>query len=109
MHRNVIFPGRCRDKAGQVVPYTTQAPIGSIDPLDLYKWLENYEAKTGGSVLALAHNGNLSNGIMFPVDAQYTGRKLDRHYVEAAGEVGAPVRGHPDQGRRRGAPVPLPR
>ena len=31
--------------------------------------------------LALAHNGNMSNGLMFPVDAQYTGRKLDEFYV----------------------------
>ena len=81
LHRNVIFRDN-GNKAGQVVPYTTQAPMGSTDPLDLYAYLENYEAKTGGSVLALAHNGNLSNGIMFPVDAQYTGRKIDRNYVE---------------------------
>lgn len=80
LHRNVIFRDGA-DKAGQVVPYTTQAPVGSTDPLDLYKWLENYEAKTGGSALALAHNGNLSNGLMFPVDAQYTGRPLDATYV----------------------------
>jgi len=81
LHRNVIFRDG-GEKAGQVVPYTTQAPVGSTDPLDLYAWLENYEAKTGGSVLALAHNGNLSNGIMFPVDEQYTGRNLDSKYVE---------------------------
>jgi hypothetical protein len=80
LHRNVIFRGGA-EKAGQVVPYTTQAPVGSTDPLDLYAWLENFEAKTGGSVLALAHNGNLSNGLMFPLDAQYTGRKLDEAYV----------------------------
>jgi hypothetical protein len=81
LHRNVIFrDGAAR--AGQVVPYTTQVPIGSTDPLDLYRWLENYESKTGGSALALAHNGNLSNGLMFPVDRQYTGRKLDDTYVE---------------------------
>ena len=81
LHRNVIF----RDngaRAGQVMPYTTQEPIGSTDPLKLYEWMENYEEKTGGTVLALAHNGNLSNGIMFPVDAQYTGRQLDAFYVE---------------------------
>ena len=80
LHRNVIFRDGA-DKAGQVVPYTTQAPVGSTDPLDLYKYLENYEAKTGGSALALAHNGNLSNGLMFPVDKQYTGRRIDRDYV----------------------------
>ena len=80
LHRNVIFRDGA-DKAGQVVPFTTQAPVGSTDPLDLYEWLENYEATTGGSALALAHNGNLSNGLMFPVDAQYTGRALDATYV----------------------------
>jgi len=69
------------DKAGRIVPYTTQAPVGSTDPLDLYAWLENYEKSTGGTALALAHNGNLSNGLMFPVDAQYTGKKIDANYV----------------------------
>ena len=81
LHRNVIFRDN-GDRAGQVVPYTTQEPIGSTDPLELYKWMTNYEAKISGTVLALAHNGNLSNGIMFPLDVQYTGRKLDAFYVE---------------------------
>jgi hypothetical protein len=80
LHRNVIFRDGA-EKAGRIVPYTTQAPVGSTDPLDLYAWLENYEATTGGSALALAHNGNLSNGIMFPVDAQYTGKAIDADYV----------------------------
>jgi hypothetical protein len=81
MHRNVIFRDGA-DRVRQIVPYTTQPPLGSTDPLDLYKYLEDYEARTNGAVLATAHNGNLSNGIMFPVDAQYTGRKLDKFYVE---------------------------
>jgi len=82
LHRNVLLRDGA-DKAEQIVPYTTQAPIGSTDPLDLYAWLENYEATTGGSALAIAHNGNLSNGLMFPVDAQYTGRAIDATYVES--------------------------
>jgi len=81
MHRNVVFRDG-GERARQVVPYTTQQPIGSPDPLDLYKYLEDYEAKTKGKVITFAHNGNLSNGIMFPVDAQYSGRKLDKLYVE---------------------------
>ena len=81
MHRNVIFRDN-GDRARQVVPFTMLPPVGSTDPLDLYKYLEAYEAKTNGAVMALAHNGNLSNGIMFPVDAQYTGRALDAFYVE---------------------------
>ncbi len=82
LHRNVLFREGA-EKAGQVVPFTTQAPVGSTDPLDLYAYLENYEATTGGSALAIAHNGNLSNGLMFPVDAQYTGRAIDAAYVES--------------------------
>jgi len=81
LHRNVIFRDN-GDRARQVVPYTTLAPMGSPNPLDLYKYLENYEKKTNGAAMTFAHNGNLSNGIMFPVDAQYTGRKLDKTYVE---------------------------
>ena len=82
MHRNVIFRDDS-NKVSQIVPYVTQKPYGSIDPLDLYNWLEQYEDKTGGSALAIAHNGNLSNGIMFPIDRQYSGRKIDKKYVEA--------------------------
>jgi hypothetical protein len=43
--------------------------------------MEAYEKKTGGSVLAIAHNGNLSNGRMFPVVEAF-GKMLDRPYVE---------------------------
>jgi hypothetical protein len=81
MHRNVIFRDN-GDRARQVVPFTMLPPMGSTDPLDLYKYLENYEARTNGAVMALAHNGNMSNGIMFPVDAQYTGKKINKFYVE---------------------------
>jgi hypothetical protein len=84
LHRNVLLRDN-GDRARQVVPMTTQPPVGSTDPLDLYRWLDDYEAKTGGSALAIAHNGNLSNGLMFPVDAQYTGRAIDAAYVEARG------------------------
>jgi len=80
LHRNVILRDN-GDRARQVAPMVTQPPIGSTDPLDLYTWLENYEAKTGGKALALAHNGNLSNGLMFPVEAQYTGATIDQNYV----------------------------
>jgi hypothetical protein len=80
LHRNVIFRDN-GDKAGLVEPMVTQGPTGSIDPLDLYKWLQNYEDKTGGDVFALAHNGNLSNGVMFPTEQQFTGRAVDDQYV----------------------------
>jgi hypothetical protein len=69
LHRNVLYRDGS-DKALQVMPYTTTPPLGSPDPMELWKWMTEYEEKTGGEVIALAHNGNLSNGLMFPVDAQ---------------------------------------
>jgi len=81
LHRNVIL----RDggvRARQVVPLTTLPPVGTQNPLDLYKWLEEYETKTGGQALAISHNGNLSNGWMFPMVDTYAGGKVDKNYVE---------------------------
>jgi len=81
MHRNVILRDN-GDRARQVVPLTTQPPLGTTDPLDLYQWLADYEAKTGGQALAIAHNGNLSNGWMFPTKKTYAGGQVDMNYVE---------------------------
>ena len=64
LHRVVIYRDGA-DKARQTVPATTYAPQGSTDPEYLWKLLQQYEDKTGGDVLAIAHNGNLSNGLMF--------------------------------------------
>ena len=44
--------------------------------------MQRYEEKTGGEVLAIAHNGNLSNGRMFPIIESFTGKPVDREYVE---------------------------
>jgi len=80
LHRNVIFRDNA-DKASQVEPFTVYPPFGSDNPVELWKWMDAYEKKTGGSVLAIAHNGNLSNGTMFPTVEAF-GKKLDREYVE---------------------------
>jgi hypothetical protein len=81
LHRNVIFRDDAA-KASQVEPYTTLKPLGSDNPRDLWKWMAAYEQRTGGEVLAIAHNGNLSNGLMFPVIESFTGRPVDRAYAE---------------------------
>jgi hypothetical protein len=80
LHRNVIFRDDAT-KALQVEPYTTMKPLGSDDPVDLWKWMAAFEEKTGGEVLAIAHNGNLSNGRMFPIVEAF-GRKIDRAYAD---------------------------
>jgi hypothetical protein len=80
LHRVVVFRDGA-DKARQVEPYTTVKPLGSDDPKDLWKVLQAYEDKTGGNVLAIAHNGNLSNGIMFPEIDSFTGKPITRDYA----------------------------
>ena len=105
LHRNVIFREN-GDKAGQVEPFTTLKPLGSENPEDLWKWMAAAEEKTGSEVLAIAHNGNLSNGLMFPNDRGV--RQEDRPELRGdARQMGTAVRDDPDQGDRRGAPVPL--
>ncbi len=83
LHRNVIF----RDggaRTGQIEPYTTTPPLGSPDPRDLWSWLQNYEDETGGDVLAIPHNGNLSNGMMFAMQDDFAdGGMLDAEYATA--------------------------
>jgi len=79
LHRNVLYRNN-GDLARQMLPYTTSE---SFNPEDLWKWMERYEIKTNGDVLALAHNGNLSNGIMFPVEVNpATGKPLDGNYAK---------------------------
>ncbi len=78
LHRNVIFRDG-KDKADQIVPFSQ---YDSFDAEDLWKWMASYEQKTGGKLLAIPHNGNLSSGLMFD-DVTYTSKKpLDRDYAE---------------------------
>ena len=80
LHRVLIYRDG-GDRAGVMEPYTTLSP-GSDNPRDLWKWMESYEDRTGGRLLAISHNGNLSNGIMFPIDDSFTGKPLDLEYAQ---------------------------
>ena len=79
LHRNVLYRDG-KDKADQAFPFTAWQ---SEDPEKLWEWMANYEAKTGGQLIAIPHNGNLSNGRMFelvdvagnPIDAAYAQRR----------------------------------
>ena len=77
LHRNVIFRGG-KDRADRIIPFSN---YDSTDPEDLWNWMALYEEKTGDRLLALAHNGNLSNGLMFD-DVTLDGGPLDRAYAE---------------------------
>ena len=82
IHRNVIYKDG-GDVARQSLPFTTGAPLGSPKETDLWKWMAEYESKTGGDVLAIAHNGNVSNGLMFPFIQPFTDKPVDQQYAEA--------------------------
>jgi hypothetical protein len=80
LHRVVVYRDNA-DRAGDVEPYTTLSPYGSPDPMDLWAWMQRYEDKTGGRLLAIAHNGNLSNGLMFPDSKNKFGRRINKEYA----------------------------
>jgi hypothetical protein len=77
LHRNVIYRDG-KDKADQVLPYTT---FQSENPEDLWRWMDEWEKKTGGKLLAIPHNGNLSNGRMFELRT-FLGNPLTKDWAE---------------------------
>jgi len=78
LHRNVIYRDGAK-QAKQMLPFTAAE---SFNPEDLWKWMTNYEKKSSGKVLALAHNGNVSNGLMFPEVNPVTGKPLTKNYAK---------------------------
>jgi len=76
LHRNVIFRDNA-DRALQIEPLTT---FETQDPARLWEWMENYEITTGGQVLAIPHNGNLSNGRMFE-EHQFDGSPMTAEWA----------------------------
>jgi hypothetical protein len=77
LHRVVIFRDG-KEKADTIIPFSS---FDSEDPAMLWKFLDGYQDKTGGQVLAIPHNGNLSNGRMFAL-VDFDGRGLTKAYAE---------------------------
>jgi len=76
-HRNLIFEGGAKE-ALQVLPFSMQ---DSNNVEDLWAYMDGFEEKTGGRVLAIPHNGNLSAGRMFrPVD--YDDKPITTDYAK---------------------------
>ncbi|MCA6118155.1 DUF3604 domain-containing protein [Bradyrhizobium sp. WSM 1738] len=70
MHRNVFFKDCAK------VPVAPFSALDSDKAEDLWAWM-NDQRKAGNEVLAISHNANLSNGLMFPVDVDGKGRPID--------------------------------
>jgi hypothetical protein len=75
MHRNVFF----RDSVH--VPLAPFSAIDSDHPEDLWAWMDA-QRKQGNEVLAISHNANLSDGLMFPTDVDSKGRPIDAAWAQ---------------------------
>ena len=78
LHRVVIFKDNA-DKVQYVRPFSQ---YDSKDPEDLWIYLESYQTQTGGEVLAIPHNGNLSSGVMFALE-DAKGNPLSTQYAKS--------------------------
>ena len=78
LHRTVVFRDNIA-RVKQVVPFST---FDSQDPAALWRYMDDYATKTGGQVLAIPHNGNLSNGMMYSAET-FDGKPMDQAYAKA--------------------------
>ena len=76
LHRVVIFRDG-PDRVKQVLPFSA---FDSGDPEKLWEFMAAYEKKTGGQILAIPHNGNISNGQMYAEVIK--GKDMTRDYAE---------------------------
>jgi hypothetical protein len=77
LHRVVVFRDSS-ERTTQIQPFSV---FDSEDPADLWRFLADYEEKTGGRVLAIPHNSNASNGLMFGI-TDFEGEPIDSKYAE---------------------------
>ncbi len=99
LHRNVIFRDG-PDKVGTVAPID---PTYKATPDEIWNYMEAYEKATGGRVLAIPHNSNLSNGLMFeltqpgggPMTAAYAKRRAKLEPVVEITQIKGDSEAHP--------------
>ncbi|MEO0368622.1 MAG: DUF3604 domain-containing protein [Pseudomonadota bacterium] len=77
LHRVVMFRDGA-DRTNTILPFPG---ITQPDPEKLWQWMDQYEKDTGGQVLAMPHNSNVSNGWMFAM-ARIDGSPIDKAYAE---------------------------
>ena len=75
LHRVVISPDA--EAAKKYIPFNS---FDSTKPEDLWAWLEKTNQETGARFVAIPHNSNISNGLMFDqVDSE--GRPITAEYA----------------------------
>ena len=98
LHRVVMFRDGS-DRTRQTLP------IQGIDTTveELWDYMAGYEQKTGGKVLAIPHNSNVSNGLMFemtmadgsPMTAEYAARRAANEPVVEVTQIKGDSETHP--------------
>ncbi len=99
LHRNVIF----RDGAASVRKVFPIDSFGQTSPDRLWDYMDAYEKDTGGKVLAIPHNSNMSNGLMFmltepnggPMSAAYAKRRAAHEPVVEITQIKGDSEAHP--------------
>ena len=99
LHRNVLFRGDAND-ANQTVPYSQ---FDSQNPEDLWRFLADFRERTGAQVMAIPHNGNLSNGRMFsletfdgqPLNQEIAALRASIEYLVEATQIKGDSEAHP--------------
>ena len=79
LHRVLIFK-EDKPTVQAVLPFSA---FDSADVEDLWNFMATYEQNTGGQVLAIPHNGNLSSGTFFLPKHQSNGQPIDADYAKA--------------------------
>ncbi|MCQ3828169.1 DUF3604 domain-containing protein [Microbulbifer elongatus] len=76
LHRNVYF------KDGKKLPKMPFSSFDSQAPEDLWAWMDKQRAE-GVELLAISHNADVSDGLMFPMEVNFKGRPIDKAWAEA--------------------------
>ena len=100
LHRVVIFRDG-KDKADKVLPFDPGQGVAYVS--QLWDYMDNYERTTGGRVLAIPHNSNVSNGLMFqmvgpdggPMTAEYARRRAAHEPLVEATQIKGDSEAHP--------------
>ncbi len=74
LHRNIIF------RNSDNVPELPFSSFDSVNPEDLWDFMDDLREQ-GITLLAIPHNSNLSDGIMFPMKDSF-GKPIDKAYAE---------------------------
>lgn len=99
LHRVVMFRDGF-ERTSTVLPFPGVGE-GKVD--QLWDYMDAYEQATGGRVLAIPHNSNVSNGLMFeltdsdggPMSAAYARRRAAREPVVEATQIKGDSESHP--------------